>query len=115
MTSFTESDIEILTLDELKALDYSYIPGPSIAPDIDSIQPSFLAEPVPAYGKSEKHRTHGGSSSPDLSRNSPDLAGNSPDLNPNSPDLTANSPDLKPSSPYLNYLLLSLYSHRIAS
>ncbi len=58
MTSFTESDIEILALDELKGLNYSYIPGPSIAPDIDALQPSFLAEPAPPYGEPGKRGSY---------------------------------------------------------
>ena len=87
MTFFTESNIEILA----------------------------FAEPAPAYEKPEKCGSHIEARSPDLTGNSPDLNPSSPDLSRNSPDLTANSPDLKPSSPYLNYLLLSLYSHRIAS
>jgi hypothetical protein len=33
MNNFTESEIEIFSLDELKQLGFSYIPGPSIAPD----------------------------------------------------------------------------------
>jgi len=53
MTSFTESSIEILSLDELKRLNYSYLPGPSIAPDVEGFQPSFLAEPAPLYGLPE--------------------------------------------------------------
>jgi type I restriction enzyme R subunit len=36
MTSFTESEIEIFSLDELKQLGFSYIPGPSIAPDSET-------------------------------------------------------------------------------
>lgn len=33
MNVFTESDIEILSIEELTAQGYYYIPGPSIAPD----------------------------------------------------------------------------------
>ena len=36
MNSFTESEIEIFSLDELKQLGFSYIPGPSIAPDAEA-------------------------------------------------------------------------------
>ena len=32
MTAFAESEIESFSLDELKQLGFSYIPGPSIAP-----------------------------------------------------------------------------------
>lgn len=31
VSNFTESEIEIFSLDELKQLGFSYIPGPSIA------------------------------------------------------------------------------------
>jgi len=39
---FTESEIEIFSLDELKQLGFSYVPGPSIAPDIEITQ-DFVA------------------------------------------------------------------------
>ena len=35
MTAFTESEIEIFSLNELTRQGFSYIPGPSIAPDIE--------------------------------------------------------------------------------
>jgi len=38
MNNFTESEIEIFSLDELKQLGFSWIPGPSIAPDAGSPQ-----------------------------------------------------------------------------
>ncbi len=38
VTAFTESEIEIFSLDELKQLGFSYIPGPSIAPDVEATQ-----------------------------------------------------------------------------
>jgi hypothetical protein len=46
MAAFTESEIENLSLDELRGLGFYYIPGPSIAPDVEAVQP-FL-----------KHRLH---------------------------------------------------------
>ncbi len=58
MTSFAESDIEILALAELKALRYSYIPGPSIAPDGEATQGSFLSEPLSPYGEPEKRGSY---------------------------------------------------------
>jgi hypothetical protein len=36
MTNFTESEIEIFSLGELKRLGFSYIPGPLIAPDVET-------------------------------------------------------------------------------
>lgn len=59
MNSFTESAIEIFSIDELKKLGFSYIPGPSIAPDAE-ITPAFpVAEPVPPYGVLEKRVSYG--------------------------------------------------------
>ncbi len=59
MKTFTESEIEIFSLDEIKQLGFSYIPGPSIAPlsacgaqagDVEAAQGFMVAEPAPAYG-----------------------------------------------------------------
>ncbi len=52
MTAFTESEIEVFSLDELGKLDFSYIPGPSIAPDADTGQVSLFpeAEKRASYG-----------------------------------------------------------------
>jgi type I restriction enzyme R subunit len=41
MSAFTESEIEVFCLDELTALKYSYIPGPSLAPDAEPIDSLF--------------------------------------------------------------------------
>ena len=59
MNSFTESEIEIFSLDELKQLGFSYIPGPSIAPDIEATQPFLMAEPKSPYSELEKRATYG--------------------------------------------------------
>ncbi len=53
MTAFTESEIEIFSLAELKELSFSYISGPSIAPDAEPVQFPLVAEPVPPYGEPE--------------------------------------------------------------
>ena len=59
MNNFTESEIEIFSLDELTRLGFSYIPGPSIAPDVEATQGFMVAEPAPAYGVPEKRATYG--------------------------------------------------------
>jgi type I restriction enzyme R subunit len=59
MTAFTESEIEIFSLDELKDLGFSYIPGPSIAPDAEAFQGFRLGEPASPYGGPEKRATYG--------------------------------------------------------
>ncbi|HAT72852.1 MAG TPA: DEAD/DEAH box helicase [Elusimicrobia bacterium] len=59
MPAFTESEIETFSLDELKRLGYSYIPGPSIAPDVEAQDGLFAAEPAPAYGAPEKRENYG--------------------------------------------------------
>jgi len=59
MAAFTESEIEIFSLDELKRLGFSYIPGPSIAPDGETQEGLFAAEPAPAYGAPGKRGDYG--------------------------------------------------------
>jgi len=59
VTIFTESEIEIFSLDELKRLGFSYIPGPSIAPDVEAVQPFLVAEPAASYGELEKRASYG--------------------------------------------------------
>jgi hypothetical protein len=55
MSNFTESEIEIFFLTELKQLGFSYIPGPSIAPDVESavreqpLRGFLVAEPAAPY------------------------------------------------------------------
>ena len=55
----TESEIESYSLDELQLLGFSYIPGPSIAPDVEAAQGFMVAEPAPAYGVPEKRASYG--------------------------------------------------------
>ncbi len=57
--NFTESEIEAFSLDELKRLGFSYIPGPSIAPDIEATQGFIVAEPAVPYGEPEKRESYG--------------------------------------------------------
>src|SRR4030065_1063598 len=59
MNNFTESEIEIFSLAELKQLGISYIPGPSIAPDVEATQDFRVAEPATPYGEPEKRATYG--------------------------------------------------------
>ena len=59
MTAFTESEIEIFSLDELKDLGFSYIPGPSIAPDGETVQGFRVGELSSPYGGPEKRATYG--------------------------------------------------------
>ena len=59
MPAFTEPEIELFSLDELKKLGYSYIPGPSTAPDGEAQQVTFTAEPAPAYGAPGKRKDYG--------------------------------------------------------
>ena len=44
MTAFTESELEIFSLEEFKKQGFSYIPGPAIAPDVEPVQASLFAE-----------------------------------------------------------------------
>ncbi|MDD4874620.1 MAG: hypothetical protein PHE15_06590, partial [Dehalococcoidales bacterium] len=39
MANFTESEIEVFSLDELKEIGFSYFPGPSMAPDDRATKP----------------------------------------------------------------------------
>ena len=59
MNIFSESEIEIFSLDELKKLGFSYIPGPSISPDVEAAQGFIVAEPAAPYGEPEKRATYG--------------------------------------------------------
>jgi type I restriction enzyme R subunit len=59
MNNFTESEIEIFSLDELKDLGFSYIPGPSIAPDVEAAQAFMVAESAAPYGEPEKRGSYG--------------------------------------------------------
>jgi Type I site-specific restriction-modification system, R (restriction) subunit and related helicases len=55
----TESEIETYSLDELQLLGFSYIPGPSIAPDVEAAQGFMVAEPAAFYGVPEKRGSYG--------------------------------------------------------
>ncbi len=59
MIAFTESEIEIFSLDELEQIGFSYIPGPSIAPDVEAGQAFLVAEPSSPYDESEKRASYG--------------------------------------------------------
>jgi len=54
----TESEIETYSLDELQLLGFSYIPGPSIAPDVEAAQGFMVAEPAAFYGVPEKRGSY---------------------------------------------------------
>ncbi len=58
MTAFTESEIEVFSLDELKQQGFSYIPGPSIAPDAEATQYFLVAESGAPYGLPEKRAAY---------------------------------------------------------
>ena len=59
MKTFTESDIEIFSLDELGKLKYCYIPGPSIAPDADKGElPWAAAEGEGKYDAPEQRKEY---------------------------------------------------------
>src|SRR4030042_5899073 len=58
MTAFTESEIEVFSLDELKQQGFSYIPGPSIAPDAEATQDFLAADPAASYGVPDKRAAY---------------------------------------------------------
>ena len=57
MTAFTESEIEVFSLDELKKTGFTYFAGPSLAPD-EGI-PSFIEATPSPYGIPEKRESYG--------------------------------------------------------
>ncbi len=57
MYNFTESEIENYSLDELKELGFSYVPGPAIAPD-DGVGAAGVAEPGAVYGSFERRDSY---------------------------------------------------------
>lgn len=59
MNAFTESEIEIFSLDELKQIDFSYIPGPTIEPGFEAAQPFLIRETPAPYGEPEKRVSTG--------------------------------------------------------
>jgi len=54
MASFTESEIEVFSLDELGNIGFSYVPGPSIAPDAEVPLATLVAEAKTSYDLPEK-------------------------------------------------------------
>ena len=56
--NFTESEIESFSIDELKRLGFSYIPGPAIAPDGEEGAASMVAESAALYGLVEKRESY---------------------------------------------------------
>lgn len=58
MTAFTESEIEVFSIDELRQLGFSYIPGPSIAPDADLAQGDLIADAVSPYDAPGKRESY---------------------------------------------------------
>ncbi len=56
MHNFSESEIENYSLDELKGLGFSYVPGPAIAPD--EAGAGMVAEPQAPYGSFEKRESY---------------------------------------------------------
>jgi len=59
MPNFTESEIEVVSLDELKKIGFSYVPGPSLAPDADPAQPFLLRETTIPYDTPDKRASYG--------------------------------------------------------
>jgi len=59
MTNFTESEIEVFSLDELKKIGFSYVPGPSLAPDADPAQPFLMHETTQPYDAPDKRASYG--------------------------------------------------------
>ncbi|MDX9714199.1 MAG: type I restriction endonuclease subunit R [Dissulfurispiraceae bacterium] len=58
MNKFTESEIEVFSIDELRQLGFSYVPGPSLAPDADPLQNELIAESDAAYNAIEKRGSY---------------------------------------------------------
>jgi type I site-specific restriction-modification system R (restriction) subunit/very-short-patch-repair endonuclease len=54
LNNFTESEIEVFSIDELRQLGFFYVPGPSIAPDADPAQSDLIAEAIAPYDMPEK-------------------------------------------------------------
>ncbi|HPG39965.1 MAG TPA: type I restriction endonuclease subunit R [bacterium] len=57
MTAFTESEIEIYSLDELQAAGFTYIPGPALAPEDESASSTRINDLFAGYGDVTK-RAH---------------------------------------------------------
>jgi type I restriction enzyme, R subunit len=58
MTAFTESEIEILSLDELKNIGFSYIFGPSVSPDDGAGQAPLFHEPEALYNLVQRRSSY---------------------------------------------------------
>lgn len=58
MTPFTESEIEVFSLEELGKLKYAYIPGPSIAPDGEALPLPWIGEHEGVYDAPEKRKDY---------------------------------------------------------
>ena len=54
MTAFTESEIEVFSLQELGKIGFDYLPGPSIAPVDSVVLPEQTAETKIPYGESNR-------------------------------------------------------------
>ena len=58
MKNFTESEIENYSIDLLRQMGFSYIPGPAIAPDAEATQGFLIAEAAMPYGIPEKRESY---------------------------------------------------------
>jgi len=58
MTAFTESEIEVFSLDELSRLGFHFVAGPSIAPDVEAVQGVLVAAAGGSYGVTEKRTSY---------------------------------------------------------
>ena len=58
MYNFTESEIENYSLDEFKRLGFSYVPGPSIAPDREAGLASLAGDVSASYILSQKRESY---------------------------------------------------------
>ncbi len=60
MTSFTESEIEVFSLNELQRQGFAYVPGLSIAPDAGPVQDFLIVErDKVTYGMPERRSSYG--------------------------------------------------------
>ncbi len=58
MPAFTESEIETFSLDELKHLGFLYIPGPSIAPDVEASDGILFTDTTVPFGAPKKRDSY---------------------------------------------------------
>jgi len=59
LSIITLQNLEIFSLDKLKQLGFGYVPGPSIAPDIEATHGFLVAESLAPYGEPEKRASYG--------------------------------------------------------